>query len=116
VIYEYFCDGCGKKYDVVKPVSQYNTQELCPLSGVTMTKAVVPARIHLYNTSVSEKKFNPALGRAVTDTEARQEAKARGWEEVGNESLSHIEPPRIEYPDFSEEDIKSLTPEKLATL
>ena len=101
---------------MVKPVAEYQTQELCPLSGVTMTKAIAPVRVFFNNSSVQDRKFQPSLGRVATDSEMRAEAKARGWEEVGNESTAHIQPERIEYPEFSEEDIKSLTPEKLASL
>lgn len=117
MIYVYECDGCGKKYDVVKPVAEYQTQELCPLSGVTMTKAVAPSRLYFSGTKVQDKVFNPAFGRPMTDSEARAEAKARGLIEVGNESIEkHCQPEETHYPDFSEEDIKSLTPEKLAAL
>ena len=102
---------------MIKPVVEYQTQELCPLSGVTMAKAVAPSRLYFSGTKVQDKVFNPAFGRAMTDTEARAEAKQLGMIEVGNESLEkNCIQEKTEYPDFTEEDIKSLTPEKLASL
>lgn len=116
MIYAYQCEKCGGSEDIIKPVAEYRRPEFCGKCGVEMRKAVVPVKLHIYNTKVQDKKFQPALGRAATDAELKQEAKLRGWEEVGGESLDHIQPPKIEYPTFTDEDIKSLTPEKLASL
>jgi len=115
MIYVYSCEGCGQKYDVIKPVADINREELCPVSSVTMARAVVPVKIHLYGTAVQERTKQPAFGKAMTTREAQAEAKARGWVEVGNEDPT-MEPTRVEYPSFTDEDLRVLTPEKIKEL
>lgn len=74
-----------------------------------MIRAFAPRKIHLSGTAVQEKKYQPALGRAATDKELASEAKARGWAEVGNERPEkHLKPAEVEYPSFSEEDLRSI--------
>lgn len=109
MIYVYDCSGCGKKYEVVKSVRHIDREELCPVSSVTMTRAFAPAKIYLQGTAVQEKVWQPALGRAATRKELESEAKAKGWIELGNEDPSkHLSTPKVEYPSFSDDDLKSL--------
>lgn len=87
MIYEYHCSGCGGSFDVVKPVSEFDKEELCPTSQVTMVRAFAPHKLHLYNTAVGEKEYNYALGTVCTPGQAKRIAKERGLIEVGNENL-----------------------------
>lgn len=117
MIYVYRCDGCEKTYDIIKSVSEFEKEELCPVSHITMTREFSPRKIHLFRTAVEEKEWQPAFGKAMTRREMEREARQRSWTQVGNEDLSkHVQPERTEYPDFSEEDLRSLTPEKLQEL
>jgi hypothetical protein len=48
--------------------------------------------------------LHPAFGTIMTDNQAKNEAKRRGWVEVGNEDLNKaVEPPKrksYEEPDY----------------
>lgn len=110
MIYAYLCNNCGENADVIKPVSEYDKKELCKSCGCVMTREFAPRRVYLHNTAVQEKKFQPALGRAATDRELKQAAKENNWIEIGNERVEkHVKAPEIEYPTFSDDDIKALT-------
>lgn len=110
MIYEYHCPGCAGSFDIVKPAAEYLKDEFCPTSGTTMTRAVAPTRIFLNNTQVQERVWQPAIGKAATTKELREEAKRRGMIEVGTERPEkHLSPPRAEYPTFSNDEIRALT-------
>lgn len=95
--YEYLCDGCQNKFEVAKPVSDYNREELCPVSAVTMVKCY--SKTQLYNTAVQEPYYSPAHGKWVKGRlQERELAKRKGWIEVGNERPEkHLKPERLEY-------------------
>lgn len=101
MIYEYTCSGCSATFEVIKPLKDFERQEMCPTSGVTMTRAFAPQKLHLYGTAVQDAYFHPALGSVVKgDTEARQIAKNRGLIEVGNERPEkHLKPQLSSYDD-----------------
>lgn len=110
MIYVYHCEGCGKSYEIAKPVAQYDEPEYCSVSGTTMVRAITPVRLHLYGTQVQEKKWQPAVGKAMTDSEMRQYAKSRDWIEVGNENLDkYCKPTQSEYPTFTDDDVRAIT-------
>jgi putative FmdB family regulatory protein len=86
LIYVYRCDGCNNEFDIIKSVKDFDRIENCPTSGTIMTRAVAPAKLHIYNTQVQESYFHPGLGQVVKgDNHARRIAKERGLIEVGNE-------------------------------
>jgi putative FmdB family regulatory protein len=101
MIYVYKCDGCEKNFDIVKSVSDFDREELCPTSGVTMTRQFTPAKIYLGKTSVEDSYYHPAFGQVVSgDSHAQKLAKERGWVEVGNEKVEqHVKPPESSYDD-----------------
>lgn len=100
MIYEYNCGNCTKIFDVVKPVSLFDREENCPKCNSLMIRAFAPAKIHLYNTAVQEKVYQPALGKAATNSELKREADRRGWVELGNENpYKHLKPETSSY-DF----------------
>lgn len=93
MIYVYSCNGCGGKFDIIKPVGDYNRPEFCPTSHVTMTRAFAPQIVYLSGTEVQERAWNPAFGQALTRNEAKQIAKDKGMIEVGNERPEkHLKP------------------------
>lgn len=86
MIYEYSCDGCGKTYDIVKSVKDFERQELCPTSSVTMVRGFAPRKIHLFGTQVNEKYYDVSLGQVVNSPKhAVAVAREKGFEPVGNE-------------------------------
>ena len=101
MIYVYSCDGCGKSFDITKPSTEYDRQELCPTSGVTMVRQFVPTKIYLGKTAVENAYYHPALGQVVKgDSHAQQIAKSKGWIEIGNEKPEkHLKPNVQSYDD-----------------
>lgn len=92
MIYLYGCDGCNEEFDIIKPVAEMDAVENCPTSGTIMVRLVKP-KIHLHNTGVQDKVWQPALGRAASTSELRNVAKEKGWVEVGNEKVAdHVTP------------------------
>jgi putative FmdB family regulatory protein len=86
MVYEYSCAACNKTWDVIKPVSEYQSIELCLDCGKVGVRAFAPKKIHLHGTSVQDAYFNVGLGKIVkNDAHARQIAKDKGFIEVGNE-------------------------------
>lgn len=107
MIYLYECPGCSGKFDIIKRADDYRREEHCPTSGTTMAMVFTPP--HLVGTAVQELKYQPALGKPATDKQLALEAKRRGWEAVGSEDpAKHLKPPSVEYPTFSEEDLRSI--------
>jgi putative FmdB family regulatory protein len=109
LIYLYACAACGHTQDVIKSVKDFDRTEVCKC-GTEMKRQISRGRIYLSGTAVQEKKFQPALGRAATDSELRAEAKQRGWIECGNERPEkHLKPELSEYPTFTSDEIRALT-------
>jgi putative FmdB family regulatory protein len=106
MLYEFLCAWCVKSFDVVRPVSEYDAAAFCPDCGHEGNRVRFPRKLHLYNTAVQEKQFNPALGCVATDREAKQIAKERGMIEVGNERVEqHV---KAEQFDYESEIVKGL--------
>lgn len=108
--YRYSCENeqCQRIFEVIKSVKDFEREEKCSC-GYKAKREYVKPRIYLAGTQVQEKKWQPALGRPATDNELKGVAKRHDWTEVGNEDVSkHVEPPRVEYPTFSNDDIQSL--------
>lgn len=87
MIYEYECDTCNIKFDVVKSVDLYNRTEHCTC-GKEARK--------LFNTSRpivdrTQPEYYPSLGQVVKSKAHKKEIMARkGLVEVGNEKPSTI--------------------------
>lgn len=101
MLYEYLCEACGSHFDVVKPVSEYNTPEQCRSCSHDAIRVPYPRNLYLSNTSVQEKYFHPGLGCVTTDSEAKKIAKERGLIEVGNEKIEkHVQHKEKSYDDI----------------
>ena len=94
MIYEYHCNQCTRSVDVIKPVSEFDKEELCDLCHTKMIRAFAPQKLHLFNTAVQDAYFHPALGKVVRgDNHAKKLAKEKGMIEVGNERPEkHLQP------------------------
>ncbi len=85
MIYEYFCSKCEKTVDVIKSVSEYNKEETCQICNTIMEKMFTNTQKTFVNKEWPE--YNPAFGKVIRGKSHRkEEAKIRGWEEIGNES------------------------------
>lgn len=100
MVYEYKCASCSKTFDVIKSAAFYDSEELCSC-GYVADRIPFPRKIHLYGTSVQEKEWNHALGKAVTKDEGAALAKSKGMVEVGNEDISkHVKMEETNYDDI----------------
>lgn len=90
MIYEFKCNECGKVFDEVRKVAQMNEPATCPCGGLA-SRQFAPGRIHLFGTSVEHPEFNHGLGMVIKNKKHRKdEARARGMEEIGNEKTESI--------------------------
>lgn len=87
--YIYRCEK-EHQWDVVKPMSQLDAPERCEACGEPGTRQI--ARVNFNGASDwNSQTFNPALGCYTRNTRhARQIAKSRGYEEIGNEPVEKI--------------------------
>lgn len=109
MIYSYLCHLCESEREVIKPVSEYDNPEQCPVCTNTMDRVFAPKYLYFNNTAVQERVWNPAFGKAMTQREAQAEAKTKGLIEVGTERPEkHLTTPRTEYPSFTNDDLRAI--------
>lgn len=101
MLYQYKCEICDIIKDIVKPYTKSSEPELCE-SGHEMRKLFSPPQLMAIKTE--DAYYSAALGKPVRNSRhERAEAKARGWEEVGNERPEkHLAPQLKEYPNVGE--------------
>ena len=83
--YDYLCDSCGHKWDVIKSVRHIDDPENCEKCSTAGRRIIT--RTHFYGASDwNNQRYSPALGRVVNSSlEERKLAKERGYIEMGNE-------------------------------
>ncbi len=88
MVYSYKCQDvkCADCFEVIKALADIDNAEACPKCGQPAQRYI--ARTHFYGANDWDKaEFNPGLGMVTRNgLHARAEAKARGFEEVGNEA------------------------------
>ena len=100
--YEFYCPKCNAIDEVIRKMEHATDPYMCPdCNSVTRRHYTAP----MVKTKGEEKPyFHPAFGQVVTDSQAKQMAKDRGWVEVGNEDVhKHTPgPKRVSYdsPDY----------------
>lgn len=101
MVYEYSCNSCETRIDIVKPVADFDRIEKCEKCSDTMTRAISASKIHLFGTKVQESRWSPAFGRVVKgDKHEREIAKSKGAIEIGSETPSkHLAPKLHSYDD-----------------
>jgi putative FmdB family regulatory protein len=101
-VYEYFCKPCNAVDEVVRRVSQATDDYNCPECGTKARRHYSPPQVVTKGEQIPY--MHPAFGTIMTDKQAQDEAKRRGWIEVGNEDVAkHTpEPVRRSYdePDY----------------
>jgi putative FmdB family regulatory protein len=87
MIYEFECDACKHRFDVIKPIKDFDLKHSCPKCEHSETHIVISAKIHHIGAKVQNAEFNHGLGCVVHSKKEREEiAKQRGLIEVGNET------------------------------
>lgn len=96
--YGYSCESCHLEQDVIKSVQDIDRPELCSKCNNQMTRVFSFPKIH-FNIDTSDAYFSPSLGIPVRNkTHEQAEAKARGFECIGNEiPRKHLKVERQEY-------------------
>jgi len=95
-VYEFFCGKCNAIDEVVRPISESSAPYICPDCGSETSKRISAPNIQTEGEQIPY--LHPAFGTVLTDRQAKEEAKRRGWVEVGNDKQNSISPPeRKEY-------------------
>lgn len=85
MVYPYACEKCDKTFDVVKHHTKSSRKEKCPDCGKVASR--IWTRAEFIGTKVENAEFNHGLGMVTKSARHRKdEARARGLEEVGNEA------------------------------
>lgn len=93
MIYPYYCASCQQEFEVIKSVQEIDNEENCPLCDNISVRRIA-RRQSIDKTAAGDwnnASYNPAFGRHLTPMQARNEAKRRGWTEVGTEPKEKIE-------------------------
>lgn len=84
MVYPYLCNRCDLEFDVVKHHSQSSKKEKCPECKRVAQR--VYTTVLFTGTKVEDAEYNYGLGMVTKSARHRKdEARARGLEEVGNE-------------------------------
>jgi len=92
MIYPYICPKCDNNFEVIKSVKDIDQPENCP-SCDTISNRTISRFQAVDSTAAADwnnKTYNPAFGKALTPQQAKKEARARNWAEVGTEPPEKI--------------------------
>jgi putative FmdB family regulatory protein len=84
--YQYYCEKCDTKFDVIKSVKDIDVNEFCPGCECPAERQFVPQHVYFSGTKVEHAEYNPGLGAVTKNKKHREElAKRKGVVEVGND-------------------------------
>jgi putative FmdB family regulatory protein len=90
-IYEFFCENCNAIDEVVRPMHESAQPYDCPECYARCTRKYTVPNVQTEGEQIPY--IHPAFGTVMTDKQAKAEAKARGWVEVGDDDQESISPP-----------------------
>jgi len=89
--YDYFCDKCDERFDLIKSIHDHKPKEPCPKCGKMSSQDLSLCRPEHIGASVKDAYKCPALGTIVkSDAHRKELARAKGLEEIGNEKPKSI--------------------------
>ena len=89
MIYDYDCEKCDKKFEVVKSMSESSNPEKCPICENYGQRLF--NKVTFLNEKVQSAEFNIGLGKVVKNSKHREElAKRMNLVEVGSEKVESI--------------------------
>ncbi len=89
--YDYYCKKCDKDFDVIESIKSYSGKAECPACRNISTERIFSPNITFIGTKVEDREFNHGLGIVTKNSRHRKdEARARGLEEVGTEPVKKI--------------------------
>ena len=87
--YEYQCEKCGKRFDVIKSVKDMDVNEYCPACGEPAIRQFVPSKVHISGAKVTHPEYNPGLGCVVKNKRHKEDlCKRMDVVEIGNDYKS----------------------------
>jgi putative FmdB family regulatory protein len=89
--YDFDCPKCDKPFDVVQSIKAYDGSAECPTCKNVSRERIFSANVTFIGASVEHAEFNHGLGIVTKNSRHRRdEARARGLEEVGTEKVEKI--------------------------
>jgi hypothetical protein len=85
-VYEFLCKTCNCIDELELKAAEAVKPQACVQCKRAMIRQYTPPQVITKGNEVPY--LHPAFGTVMTDSQARREAKARGWEEVGTEDMS----------------------------
>lgn len=99
--YEFYCKPCNAIDEVERPMSEATLPYQCPDCGGPTSRHYTAPQVITKGEQVPY--FHPAFGKVVTDNQAKQLAREKGWVEVGNEDIAkHTPAPKRDNYDFND--------------
>jgi putative FmdB family regulatory protein len=85
-IYDYNCEKCGD-FEIIQSMSEHKPDQACPTCSGACVR-VIKGTIYFNGASDWDTAhYNYALGeKCRNNKDAARKARARGWDEVGNDS------------------------------
>lgn len=89
--YDFFCAKCDKQFEVIQSIKAYDGRAECPACKNVSKERIFSPNVTFIGASVESAEWNPGLGIVTKNSKHRRdEAKARGLEEVGTEKPEKI--------------------------
>lgn len=89
--YDFACAKCDEPFEIIQSIKEYDGKANCPSCGIESRERIFSANAFFIGSKVEDKEFNPGLGIITKNAKHRRdEARARGLEEVGTEAPEKI--------------------------
>lgn len=89
--YDFSCAKCDKEFEIIQSIKEYDGSAVCPTCDNVTRERIFSSSITFIGTSVEDREFNRGLGIVTKNSKHRRdEARARGLEEVGTERPDKI--------------------------
>lgn len=91
MIYEYKCNSCDCKFDVVKSVAEMTNPEVCLKCDSNDTVRLFSSRVSFIGAKVKDSYYDYALGKVVkNEADRRETVKQKELIEVGTETTDSM--------------------------
>lgn len=89
-IYDYYCEGCDKDFEIVKSIKEYDGKDECPICKNIGQRII--STVTFYGEKVESAEYNVGLGKITKNSQHRNElAKQMNLIEVGSENPEMIQ-------------------------